>query len=254
MRYYKIIKDNDTFITVITEKDFRKYQKANNILLVCDSKNAEYVRFGNILYRDKSWMPPVVKNDKYKYEEADIINITEEEYNALLSAIKRNEEIKVITDEEIVEEVKEDIVEEEKDITVDYVKNVKILDMSIECNKTITDGFDITLSDGNLYHFSLSMEDQINLLNINNTINTSNDKIIYHADGERCRYFSREDMKMIIDKALKFKTYHTTYFNGLKSYIQSLNDIIVINNITYGIKLPDKFTHVFLTEYEQNNR
>ena len=246
MRYYKIIKDNDTFIGVITEKDFRKYQKENNILLVSDSNNADYVRFENFLYRDRTWMPPIEKNDKYKYEDVDIINITDEEYNTLLNAIKRNEEIKVITEEEIVEET--------KDVTIDYVKDVKILDMSIKCNETIINGFNITLSDGNLYHFSLSIEDQINLLNINNTINNSNDKIIYHADGERCRYFSREDMKMIIDKALKFKTYHTTYFNGLKSYIQSLNDIITINNITYGIKLPDKFTHVFLTEYYENNK
>ena len=85
-------------------------------------------------------------------------------------------------------------------------------------------------------------------------INTSDEKIIYHADGERCKYFSKDEMKMIIDKAMNFKTYHTTYFNGLKAYINSVNDIITIGDIKYGDKLPGKYTHAFLTQYEESNK
>lgn len=251
MKYYKLIKNNDTFIGIITENDFRKYQKKHNILLVTDSKLAEYARVGNELYRDHSWMKPINDNAKFKYDEVDIIAINESEYIALSVSISRNEEIHVISGNDSVEEAEiEDVVAEEKDITIEYVKETKIWDMKMICNKTITDGFNIALSDGNFYHFSLTIEDQINLLNISNTLNNSDDKIIYHADGERCKYFSREDMKLIIDKALNFKTYHTTYFNCLKAYINSMNDITEINNITYGITLPSKYSHVFLTTYE----
>lgn len=249
MRYYKLIKNNDTFIGVITENDFRKYQKKHNIFLVCDSKSAQFVRFNNILYRDRAWMQPIDENIPCTYEEIDVINIEETDYNTILSAMEK--EIEIIETEAEITVEEEDVIEEyiEEDVTIDYVKDVKILEMSKVCKKVITEGFDIILNDGNNYHFSLTIEDQINLLNISNMM-TTDEKIIYHADGERCRYFSKEDMSMIINKANNFKTYHTTYFNCLKAYITTLRDFETIESITYGIDLPDKFNHVFLTNYK----
>ena len=250
MKYYKIIKDNDTFIGVITESDFRKYQRKHNILLVCNSKNAEYARYNDILYRDRSWMNPVNIHSNLEFISVDIVNITEDDYNSLVNMMNLNEEIKIISDEEPI--IEDEIIENkpEKEVTIDFVRQVKITEMTNICKKTIIDGFNTSLSDGNFYHFSLTIEDQINLLNISNNIDNSDDKIIYHADGERCKYFSKDDMKLIITKANNFKMYHTTYFNCLKSYINSLSDINTISNITYGIQLPEKFTHVFLTTYK----
>lgn len=252
MRYYKLIENNDTFLGVITENELRKYQKKNNILLVSNSDSAQFARFNENLYRDPAWMKNIddVPYDNDTYKSVDIININEAEYNALISAIEIGEQIKIEEEIQVVDETIEDEIFETEDVTIDYIKDMKIHEMSIICNKTITDGFNISLSDGNNYHFSLTLEDQMNLLNISNLMDKSDEKIIYHADGERCRYFSKEDMSAIIEKAHIFKTYHTTYFNGLKAYIYSLNDYETINNITYGIELPNKYTHVFLTTHK----
>jgi predicted DNA-binding ArsR family transcriptional regulator len=39
----------------------------------------------------------------------------------------------------------------------------------------------------------------------------------------------------------KHKTYHTTYYNSLKNYINSLQTIEEIAAITYGIEIPDEY-------------
>jgi hypothetical protein len=48
-------------------------------------------------------------------------------------------------------------------------------------------------------------------------------------------------MKQIVAAATQFKMYHTTYYNALKAYINSLNNIEEIAAITYGIELPQAF-------------
>ena len=238
MKFYKIVNDN-TIIGVINEKDFRKFQPKNKILLVCNAKQAQYARLNDTLYRDRSWMGELI-TDKYEYKSVDIINIGKDDYDILLAAIKSGEEIKVENDK--ISEViidKDESLENDK-ITLEYIKNKKILDMSKICNKNITNGFDIVLSDGRKHHFSLTLEDQMNLMNINNLVKY-NDKLIYHADNEPYKYFSSKDLKLIIKKAYEFKLQNTVYFNNLKFYIKSLKDIQSVNKITYGMRLPDNY-------------
>mgnify|MGYP003294047101 CR=1 FL=1 len=67
------------------------------------------------------------------------------------------------------------------------------------------------------------------------------DSIPYHADGELCKMYSASDAMLILDKATEFKTYHTTYFNSLKAYINSLDDIMSIRAINYGDVIPDEY-------------
>jgi hypothetical protein len=63
----------------------------------------------------------------------------------------------------------------------------------------------------------------------------------YHADGEQTKFYSASDIHAIIDMASKHKTYHTTYYNSLKAYINSLSTIEEIAAITYGISIPDEY-------------
>lgn len=65
--------------------------------------------------------------------------------------------------------------------------------------------------------------------------------IPYHADGELCRYYSAEDISKVINFATEFKTYHTTYYNSLKAYIQSIQSKEVIHTITYGMNIPVEY-------------
>lgn len=72
-------------------------------------------------------------------------------YNTLKIALETEDEI-VIEPETPIEEEPEYV--DPNDIaTVDYVKGVKIAEMSNTCNKVITNGFDVFLSDDNLHHF-----------------------------------------------------------------------------------------------------
>lgn len=124
---------------------------------------------------------------------------------------------------------------------LDEIKTSKIKELSTECNKTIINGFDIILSDNNKYHFSLTYEDQINLITLSGMVQAGEKYIPYHADSQGCRYYSAEDMSKIITSGTIFKTYHTTYFNSLKMFVNSLTDSETVRSIEYGINIPDEY-------------
>lgn len=113
--------------------------------------------------------------------------------------------------------------------------------MSATCNKIITNGFDAILSDGENHHFSLTIQDQLNLITLSSMVAAGETIIPYHADGELCKGYSVEDITTIINTATSFKTYHVTYFNSLKVYIDSMNDINEVNNVVYGIDIPEEY-------------
>ena len=238
MNYYKIIADGK-FIGVGNSTNMICYQVKHNIILGCSEKKAEYIICDEKLYR-ADWMLPVnPMSTKYSYTKAEVIAIEEEEYNTLVSAIEKNEEI-VIEPETPVEEEPE-YVDPNDIVTVDYVKSVKIAEMSNTCNKVITNGFDVVLRDGNSYHFSLTTQDQLNLITLSSMVANGETQIPYHADGELCRFYSAEDINIIITTATQFKTYQISYFNALKAYIESLDDMNEIGAITYGVDIPAEY-------------
>ena len=120
-------------------------------------------------------------------------------------------------------------------------KNDVIKDMSEQCNKMITGGFDIVLSNNKSYHFSLTLDDQANLSTLATDMLNGSTLLPYHSDGEQCQFYSVEDMTKIITTAKNFKTYHITYFNSLREYINSLEKIKDVNNIYYGTPIPDEY-------------
>lgn len=236
MNYYKIIKDT-SFIGVATSKDFRKYQKKNRILLNCKEKQGQYIQLGdNSFYRD-DWMISV-STEAISYETANIIPIEKEEYDMLYQAIESNEEIILEQPESSEEKQPINPIEE---ITIDFVRTSKIAEMNAFCNKTITKGFDIVLSDGETYHFSLTTQDQLNLITLASMVESGETQIPYHADGEPCKFYSVEDISAIITKATEFKTYHVSYFNSLKTYINSMETTEEIAAVIYGIEIPEEY-------------
>ena len=231
LTYYKLIQDN-TFIGVANSQDFRVFQKKHQILLACSEEIANYVSCNETLYRD-SWMVPV-ESIKFPYEYAQVIKIDKDEYDILLSTIEKNEE--VIIEPEPEEEIT--TIAPTPDITIDFIKSSKIAEMSSICGSTIEAGVDVVLSDGEIKHFSYTTQDQLNLITLSAMIESGETALPYHADGELCRFYSVEDINLIINTATKHKTYHITYFNSLKAYINSLNSIEDISNIFYGVAIP----------------
>lgn len=211
MKYYKIIK-NKEFIGVGTTLNLRRFQNKHKIILICDETQVQYIQLGDILYR-ANWMWPE-NTDSVKYEIADVIRIEKDEYDLLLNAVDTNEEI-MIEEEPIV--VPEPVVVEEP--TIDYVRASKIAELKYNCNKAITNGIDIKLSDGETRHFSMSLEDQINLL----TMAYLSDESVY----------STEDMKTIIAETNAFKNNHIAKFKQLKDRVNSLNTIQEVSAVNY---------------------
>lgn len=211
MKYYKIIK-NKEFIGVGTTLNLRRFQKKHKIILICDETQVQYIQLGDVFYR-ADWMWPEA-TDSVKYEVADVIRIEKDEYDLLLQAVESNEDI--VIEEESVVEVEHIVVEEP---TIDFVRASKIAELKHDCNKAITNGIDVKLSDGETRHFYMSLEDQINLL----TMAYLKDESLYSA----------KDMKTIITKTNAFKNNHIAKFKQLKDRVNTLNTIQEVSAVHY---------------------
>lgn len=236
MLYYKVIKDN-TFIGVSTALDLCKYKLRDDLpplMLSCSLDEAQYIVCSDKYYHD-SWLRP--ETVKGLYSLASIIEIDKEEFTALTKSIESGEQIEVPETPE-VPNIDDTSSDPNQEITVGYVKSAKIAEMNLMCTNLIQKGFDVKLSDGNSHHFSLTEQDQLNLITLSTMVASGETAIPYHADGEPCKFFSTDDITAILNAATSWKTYQVTYNNSLKTYINSLDKITEISAITYGMDIP----------------
>ena len=230
MTYYKIIVDNK-IIGVENADGFRLYQKKNNIILFSNVDSAQYFEYNGVLYRD-NWLR-AVENSDIKYQEARIVRIEEDEYNSLIEALGVKKEIAV---EEPIEEVVE--IEEDPDITFEFLKDIKLKELRYKCRVAIESGVDVKLSDGNVHHFSLTNQDQLNLMNAMILASSRSTKsIVYHADGEEYKEYSKADIRTIFEEAEEHKLKEINYYRVIKEHAQSVNTKEELQNIYYGMEL-----------------
>lgn len=121
------------------------------------------------------------------------------------------------------------------------VKANKTAEMSAACRSAIIAGFDVILSDGKDHHFSLTVEDQLNLNALFGLLAAGAEQVPYHADGETCVYYPAADMQTVVQEATAHKTYHESYFNSLKAYIASKRTAASVNAIEYGTEIPEQY-------------
>lgn len=246
--YYKLI-DGDKYIGVSTSFFFVKYQTKHNIMLSCDVSEAQYIMCddgdGAATLYHAQWMAPETASERGHYNYCDVIEITKEEFDTLFDV--KEYEIPEPPQETIDEETIIDVVAQ---TTLDYVIDRKIKQMKLAVTNAITDGFEISLSDGKKYHFSLTTQDQLNLISLSQMVDAGIKEIPYHADGELCIFFTNEDMKNIIAEAQKTITGLTTYFNSLKYWIEDLTDIDEINKIYFGVDIPADYQSEVLKALE----
>lgn len=235
MRYYKIIDENQV-IGTITDKNFVSYSPLVDSYVHATDETGEYATYKGLFYRSE-WMQPI--NDNFTmYKTVLILNIDEVEYNALTEALASNEIIEVDWDTVPIDELKP-YVDPDTQNTIDFIRSSKIQEMSYECRKTIEAGFDLELQ-GAIHHFSLTTQDQLNLMSLS-TLAQTQTLIPYHADGEECVFYSAEDINKIIETATNLKIYQTTYYNSLKTYINALETIEEIAAIEYGTPIPEEY-------------
>lgn len=238
MQYYKIFV-NDTFMGIANSLSFRCFQKKHQILLACDIKQAQYIQHEENLYH-ANWMHIPVTG-KFTYSEAQIFNISEDEYKLLDLAKKEQIEFTPEPEPIFIEEEWQQPIDPIEAFTIEYLKSSKIAEMSHFCGKAIESGFEATLSDGQVYHFSLTIADQLNLASVQSMIERGESSFPYHADGEEFKLFSLQDMKLIIELADKHKVYHLAYHNCLKSFITTMETIEALSAIEYGMQIPEEF-------------
>lgn len=133
-------------------------------------------------------------------------------------------------------------------LAVEVFRKNKKEELSQICQATIYAGVDIEISSGK-EHFSLKYDDQVNLFGNQIKIISGDDEMEYHEDGNPCRYYSAEDMQVIIKEAMEFKSYHTTYANSLNMWLKGCKRASEIAKITYGAMVPEKHRSVVLNNY-----
>lgn len=131
--------------------------------------------------------------------------------------------------------------EPDPDGSVELVRENIITQMSTACSTAITSGVDVTLSDGQIYHFSLGLEDQLNLLSLQGMLAAGAEAVPYHADGEECRYYSAADFNAIAETATFWKLYQESYFNSLRGYIRAMETMAELLVVSYGMAIPTEY-------------
>lgn len=234
MKYYKLINDNK-FIGIVCSDDFIRYSAIVDCFLRSSEEDGEYISFENKLYRT-TWMSPIKMYQEH--QKITTVEVDKEEYDAFMEAYRAGEEIEEDIDDEEGQEQEPEVNPYDYD-TIDYIRTQKILSMSQACRHTIEEGFDLELR-GETHHFSLTIQDQLNLMSLVATMQTDS-LIPYHADGEETVFYSTNEINQIIAAAQAHKDYQTTYYNSLKAYINSLDTIEAIAAITYGTPIPDEY-------------
>ena len=234
MKYYKLVQDNN-IVGIACSDDFIAFSPVIESFLRSDERRGEYISWHGKLYRD-TWMAPV--QFQITFIQVDVREISQEDYEIYKQAFDVNDI--VIDDDDDEEEIPDAPPEEiPDDDAVEFVRTSKILSMSQACRHTIEEGFDLELR-GETHHFSLTIQDQLNLMSLSATMQADS-LIPYHADGEETVFYSANEINQIIAAAQAHKDYQTTYYNSLKAYINSLDTIEAIAAITYGTPIPDEY-------------
>ncbi len=127
--------------------------------------------------------------------------------------------------------------------TLSELQESKIREMNSEQQKIIQAGINVTLTNGTTEHFTLTSQDQTSLMGLQAQVAQGLDNIPWHTSDQtqHCKYYSNADMGLIVNVAMQYVTWQVTYFRDLRIYIRSLNEKETINNIYYGIEIPEKY-------------
>ena len=248
MVFYKITHNQDIIDVNTNESiNYVRYDRYHQSLKICGSGSDDII---GIVSSDNSAIyhlvgyPEIPDTVLGEFIDVQMFEISEEDYTVFKKALEEEKEI-IDPDPYIPPEPEptpeEQEREEEYRRSLQFVKDKKIEYMSYLCHQTIENGILITLSDGLEHRFSLTENDQANLMERQAQLMAGATQVSYHADGELCTYYSAEDMTAIIQASIFHKDYQTTYFNSLKHYINSMTDKNEVSAVEYGIEIPEQY-------------
>lgn len=213
---YKIIVDN-VIVDVIKKLRYVRYIPELNRTVVTSPASAQAIcgSDSKTFYTEsEDLLPP----NKSNWKVGTYIKISEAEYNFLSNTLKTVGKV-------------------QSDFELQSARKSKISELSDCCKKSIIDGFTCTLSDNKEHHFRLTLEDQLNLIDLEREITNGAKEVLFHSTDNMCKMFLSEDICTVLYHASKHKQKQTTYFNLLKYVINNMTDIESINKISYGVEV-----------------
>lgn len=132
--------------------------------------------------------------------------------------------------------------------SLDNVKAKKHKELSKICEERIFAGVDVNIN-GLTKHFSLTEHDQLNLFGKQVQLASGAEQLEYHADGQACCYYSAAEMQLIIETAMAYVSYNTTYCNALYMWIDGCKTIEEVKSITWGSDVPVEYQSDVLQNY-----
>ncbi len=124
----------------------------------------------------------------------------------------------------------------------------KLTEISQSCEDYIYAGTDVTLPDNTTKHFTYTLADQSNISEMFTAIMAGATEYPYHADGEICKIYTKEQIIAIYGTLSLFKTEATTYHNSLKAQINAMTNADAISAVKFK---ETKLTGEYLTNYNE---
>lgn len=250
MIYYKIT-EGENIIDVNTDIGLRYVNYADycNSLMMCEPNENPIgiiASDGSVVYHIIG-ADPIPDSIFGEYKDVIITEIEEEDYEIFKRTLDEQKEMVdpdpyIPEPEPEPEKTEEELAAEAAYLqSLQFVRDNKIAFMSYTCHQIIENGITVELSDGEAHHFALTYEDQINLMERQAQIANGAQEVSYHADNGQCVFYSAADMITIIQASIYHKDYQTTYFNSLKYYINSMDDIAEISEVYYGMEIPEEY-------------
>lgn len=118
-------------------------------------------------------------------------------------------------------------------ITIDSAKSAKIAEIKQSCEDYIYAGTDVTYSNDTVEHFSYTLADQSNISEMFTAVMAGATEYPYHADGEICKIYTKEQIVTIYGTLSLFKTEATTYHNSLKAQVNAMTDADAITAVKF---------------------
>ena len=124
--------------------------------------------------------------------------------------------------------------------TLEDIKAMKINELSAICENQILNGVDVEI-EGEIEHFSYKLEDQNELKSAFDLALQTGMSVPYHSDGNGCKLYTVEQITSLYIAQQTNLTHNKTYFNQMKMYINTLDDMEVVKGITYGEMLTGQY-------------
>lgn len=130
-------------------------------------------------------------------------------------------------------------------------KSIKIPELSNACNEAINAGTTIQFSNGPSEMFTYNIDDQANISEMTNAMIMGATSYPYHASGDDCRMYSKDEIVQIYSTLSALKTHHLTYYNQLRAYVNSLTSAEDVYNVQYGQELTGIYLDTYNTLMQQ---